>query len=112
MGELRGILWAYPHIGIQLYYADASLYGPWKLSRSTDVPVPVGGGGTDFRPFFEALEERQIGPFDEQAHLAVYLTDGFGCFPDTEPDVPMLWLAPTGSFGDFPWGDVARLEVA
>lgn len=45
-----------------------------------------GGGGTDFRPPFEWLQKRQIHP-----RCLVYLTDGYGEFPATEPPFPTMW---------------------
>jgi predicted metal-dependent peptidase len=45
-----------------------------------------GGGGTDFRPPFAWLEEQGITP-----KAFVYLTDGYGPFPDQAPEFPVLW---------------------
>jgi predicted metal-dependent peptidase len=45
-----------------------------------------GGGGTDFRPPFAYLAEKQITP-----RAFAYLTDGYGPFPDQEPDFPNIW---------------------
>lgn len=46
--------------------------------------VARGGGGTDFRPAFEAL--RRV-PLD----VAVYFTDLEGAFPEKKPAFPLLW---------------------
>ena len=46
--------------------------------------VARGGGGTDFRPAFEAL--RRV-PLD----VAVYFTDLEGAFPEKKPVFPLLW---------------------
>lgn len=57
-----------------------------------------GGGGTDFRPPFQWLEERGITP-----SVGVYLTDLYGPEPETPPPYPFLWCCTTdkvGSFGD------------
>ena len=43
-----------------------------------------GGGGTDFRPVFREIEERDLIP-----DMVVYLTDTYGSFPDHEPDYPV-----------------------
>jgi predicted metal-dependent peptidase len=110
MSELQGILCSYPHIRVKLYFADSRLYGPWWLDRDTALPVPVGGGGTSLIPFFEAISPEEFS--DETVDLAVYQTDGFGPIPEAEPDMPVLWLVPEGAREDFPWGEVARLEVA
>lgn len=46
-----------------------------------------GGGGTDFRPPFAWLDEQQITP-----RALVYLTDGYGPFPEKEPNFPTMWV--------------------
>mgnify|MGYP003338063835 FL=1 len=64
----------------------------------------LGGGGTAFEPFFEALEKS---PPD----MAVYLTDGFGSFPPKAPHFPTLWVVTPGGLSSdkFPFGDMARM---
>jgi predicted metal-dependent peptidase len=110
MAELQGILRAYPHIRVKLYFADMALYGPWWLDQDSVLPQPHGGGGTDLVPFFEAITEDEMG--EDAVDLAVYQTDGYGPIPDEAPHVPVMWLVPEGAREDFPWGEVARLEVA
>ncbi len=103
LGEVRGITRAYPHARAQLYYADAAVYGPHDLE---DLGKPEGGGGTDFRPFFERIAQDDV----ENA-VAVYLTDGYGDFPAEAPDVPVLWIVTPGGLEDaqFPFGTVVRM---
>ncbi|MES2923141.1 MAG: VWA-like domain-containing protein [Verrucomicrobiota bacterium] len=48
--------------------------------------VPQGGGGTDFRPVFEAIEA-----MPEPPACLIFLTDMEGSFPDTAPEYPVLW---------------------
>lgn len=104
--EVSGILRAYPHLGCDLYYADAALYGPFALSDP--LPPPMGGGGTDFRPFFEAVD-RTASPFGEG--VCVYLTDGYGAFPPEPPALPVLWVVTPGGLDtdSFPFGEAVRL---
>jgi len=81
-----------------------------KTIGPTD-PLPdkyPGGGGTDFRPPFKKL--RDDGQLQRPA-LLIYLTDGFGTFPDRdELGIPVIWLVtmqewqnedqlPKGDFG-------------
>lgn len=47
----------------------------------------TGGGGTDFRPVFTRLQNDRLKP-----DLLVYFTDGFGEFPATPPNYPVLWV--------------------
>jgi predicted metal-dependent peptidase len=106
LSEVKAILACYPHLKVDLYYADAQLYGPYELMAADPLPQPRGGDGTDFRPFFEAIKQRASG---EQ--LAVYLTDGFGDFPQSANQPATLWAVVPGGLmsGDFPFGEVVRL---
>jgi predicted metal-dependent peptidase len=107
LSEVQGIISIYPHMNIQLYYSDASLHGPYSLSRREPPPPAVGGGGTSFVPFFDAIsDERDL---DDTA--CVYLTDGWGTFPEREPDRPVIWVVPAGGRSDdsFPFGEVVRM---
>lgn len=108
LGEVRGILDSYPHLVASLYYIDAACHGPYELTAQMDLPTPVGGGGTDFRPFFRAVLDEQT---DQRPHLCIYLTDGMGTFPSEPPQMPVLWvLSPGGiSLHDVPFGETVRL---
>ncbi|AFZ66949.1 vWA domain-containing protein [Deinococcus peraridilitoris] len=102
MGEVRGILRSFPHLCARLYFSDVALHGPYDVQESGTLMTPKGGGGTDFRAFFRATED---------ATLRVYLTDGHGRFPETEPPGDTLWAVPPGGLPDerFPFGQVLRL---
>lgn len=108
IGEVREILRAYPHLRCELYYADAALYGPYPLKPGSEIPPPQGGGGTDFRPFFDRIATH---PFLWGKTVAIYLTDGYGAFPERAPKCPVLWVVPP--FGldldRFPFGEAIRL---
>lgn len=110
MAEVRSVA-SSRKVAAQLWYNDADLEGPFDLhSARGELPNPVGGGGTDFRPFFsEALDQNpHAGP-----DALVYFTDGYGTFP-SEPDISTstLWVLtkegrPTA---DVPFGKVIRLQ--
>jgi predicted metal-dependent peptidase len=108
LGEVAGILNAYPHIIATLYYADAACYGPYPLTGHSELPRPVGGGGTSFCPFFETIQHEHD---ESTAGICVYLTDGYGTFPSNPPTLPVLWvLAPGGSdTRAVPFGEAVRL---
>jgi predicted metal-dependent peptidase len=108
VGEVQGILSAYPHVICDLYYADADLYGPHRLTAHGEIPQPQGGGGTDFRPFFTAIAERHDA---REPAVCVYLTDGYGDFPADPPELPVLWVVTAGgrALDAFPFGEAARL---
>ncbi len=110
LGEVRGILSAYPHILCDLYYADAALHGPHRLAAGDAIPTAEGGGGTDFRPFFAHLATTADA---SETALAVYLTDGHGSFPEKEPALPVLWVVTAGGLDSdrFPFGETVRILV-
>ena len=110
LGEVVGILRAYPHLEATLYYADAALYGPHPLGPDASrLPPPKGGGGTSFIPFFEAVAREDPGLGAQT--VCIYLTDGYGAFPSTVPEPPVLWVVPPGGLApeSFPFGEVVRM---
>jgi len=77
---------------ITLLTCDSQLnYGcPWKFEAWETFQFDVdirGGGGTDFRPVFEWLDDQDMAP-----DLLVYFTDAVGAFPNEEPRYPVNWL--------------------
>jgi predicted metal-dependent peptidase len=107
-GEIRGILGSYPHIRCELYYADVALYGPYPLTPSDPLPPPEGGGGTDFRPFFQEITRPDR---LESPAACIYLTDGFGYYPEEPPGIPTLWVVTSGGIdlNEVPFGETIRL---
>jgi predicted metal-dependent peptidase len=117
--ELVGILSVASHVQIQLYFADAALYGPHEItSEAPTLPKAEGGGGTSFVPFFKELLrlKNTDASLSEKLKVAVYLTDGYGDFPSTslveELAVPTLWVVQVGGLETerFPFGEVCRLS--
>jgi predicted metal-dependent peptidase len=108
MNEVKAILHAYPHLHCELHYADARLYGPYTIQPDSELPKPIGGGGTDFRPFFDYLEQHAD---RHTTAVAIYLTDGYGDFPKQPPAIPTLWVVTPGGkdVDGFPFGEVIRL---
>ena len=108
LSEVRGILNSYPHLECELYYADAEVYGAYELNPDSKIPQPQGGGGTSFVPFFERIGDRTD---DMTTAVCVYLTDGYGTFPNTAPELPVLWVVTPGGLdlAQFPFGETVRL---
>ncbi len=84
---------------------DAAEYASGDLPEEITVK---GRGGTDFRPGFEWLEERDIQP-----GVCLYLTD-MECsrYPETEPDFPVVWAnwgSPPPAWNREPWGE--RIDI-
>lgn len=108
LGEVGSILRAYPHLECDLYFADAELHGPYALKAGAAMPKAIGGGGTDFRPFFAHIASHR---FLAHPTVAIYLTDGYGDFPERVPRHPVLWVVPPGGLEleRFPFGEAVRL---
>lgn len=105
--ELQSICASFPFVQVALYFCDVTLYGPYPIDRYSSLPKPMGGGGTDFRPFFAHPAIQDAGDRD----LLLYLTDGYGQFPPSPPLQPLLWVvSPDGEKPEtFPFGRVLRL---
>jgi len=95
-------------VAADLIYCDAKVQKTEEVT-SADVPlrlVPAGGGGTDFRPPFEWLEEQGKRP-----HCLVYLTD-LECsrYPE-DPGYPVLWVSTqkVENWNRPPFGEVVEL---
>jgi predicted metal-dependent peptidase len=110
LAEVDAILRSYPGLHCWLYYADADVYGPYRLEAGAPTPTPEGGGGTDFRPFFAAAAELES-EFGGGQVVGVYMTDGYGDFPTEAPSWPVLWAVTPGGQADelFPFGTAVRL---
>ena len=109
MSEIKGIINAYPNLNCRLWYADHECYGPYNIDSIENVPKPKGGGGTDFEPFFKDITKKE---FNNNEGVCIYLTDGYGYFPEKEPDLPVLWVVIPGGAGKeyFPFGEITKLN--
>ncbi len=108
MGEVRAILAVYPQIECQLFYVDEAIHATHALTANSPVPLSEGGGGTSFVPFFDRINEIWDG---HTQTVCIYLTDGYGEFPQREPLVPTLWVVTPGGLdlALFPFGEAVRL---
>lgn len=86
--EIQGIIEEVRPSKTIVIYCDAQVNKVVEFGPHDPVVLEaVGGGGTDFRPPFHYLREKNVVP-----KALVYLTDGYGSFPDeAEVDFPTLW---------------------
>jgi predicted metal-dependent peptidase len=69
-----------------------------------------GRGGTRFEPVFDWIKEKSrqgVFTFD----TLIYLTDGFGSFPQTPPSYPVLWIMTPHCIQQVPFGEVIRMRA-
>lgn len=88
---------------IHVLYFDSEVshvesYGP---DDALDIK-PHGGGGTDFAPVFEKIEQLDIHPV-----AIVFLTDLCCSSFGNEPDVPVLWVSTES--GTAPFGEIVEM---
>ncbi len=77
---------------VTLLSCDSDLnYGcPWYFEAWDEFRFDVeirGGGGTNFRPVFNWIEQQDSAP-----DALIYFTDAEGVFPEAEPHYPVVWL--------------------
>lgn len=88
---------------MHVMYCDAEVAGYDVFDQGEEPYLkPRGGGGTDFRPPFTKVEQEGL-----QIQCAIYLTDGYGSFPDKPPPYPVLWVCTTDVVA--PWGETIRI---
>ncbi len=54
--------------------------------------VIKGAGGTDFRPLFTYVQELILSGEFGRLQGIIYFTDGFGEFPETDPEIPTAFV--------------------
>lgn len=91
---------------------DADLYEPTPISEfDINNFKAKGGGGTNFKAFFEAVPEISK-KMKNKPDLIIFITDGYDDFPSEEArdNIPVLWIINNDEVTP-PWGMVARIEV-
>ena len=85
---------------------DAQVHARGKVARAADAArLLKGGGGTDFRPAFKALER-------DRPALTVVVTDGYGPAPSHAPTwTDTVWCL-VGKYTTKPcnWGEVVEVK--
>jgi predicted metal-dependent peptidase len=104
--EIQSILAGQRPERVHVLYFDACVHKVDTFESGQQISLaPVGGGGTDFRPCFDWIEEQ-----GRQPQMVVFLTDLYGSFPEKTPPYPVLW-ASTGS-QQAPFGQVVPMQAA
>jgi predicted metal-dependent peptidase len=104
--EVRSILEGQRPQCVYILYFDAVVHKVETFEAGQRVSLnPVGGGGTEFGPCFEWLENHGVRP-----QTLVFLTDLYGSFPDSEPAYPILWASTGGRRA--PFGQVIPMQAS
>jgi predicted metal-dependent peptidase len=101
--EINGIVASYEKVSTRLIECDTEVTGVYEIDdRNINEIKFKGGGGTAFGPALEKASE-----FNTK--LCVYLTDGFGSFPQEAPSFPVIW-ALTSREVQVPFGTSVIIE--
>ena len=104
LGEVSSMMQQYPNYEIDLIIADAKVQSHKTFLQGEVLDYDIrGGGGTDFRPVFEYIDQ-QI----EYPTLLLYFTAGEGRYPKEEPSYDVLWVMPESK--EVPFGEVVVLD--
>lgn len=109
MAEVSGILEEVKPKELHICWCDSKLHrtdicdNPGDLNEIRRKGAP-GGGGTDFRPVFEYIEENDLRP-----DALVYLTDGYGDFPERRPNYDVLWGSILKTPEQYPFGECVMI---
>jgi predicted metal-dependent peptidase len=102
--EVRSILAGQRPQLVHVIYFDAAIQKVEVYQAGQPISLsPVGGGGTDFRPCFEWLQEQGIVP-----QTLVFLTDLCGSFPIAAPPYPVIWASTEARRA--PFGEVVPMD--
>ena len=104
--EIRSIIEGQRPQRVYVLYFDAVVHKVETFEAGQCVSLePMGGGGTEFGPCFEWLEEHGVVP-----QTLIFLTDLYGSFPSSEPCYPVLWASTCGRKA--PFGHVVPMQAA
>lgn len=79
---------------------------PITKEMAEDKGMAAGGGGTDFRPVFDWVNEQGLEP-----DVLVYLTDMYGSFPESAQPFETVWLS-ISEVSEAPFGTVVPYKMA
>jgi len=106
--EVSAVLSAF-QTTITLMYVDAKVHEPVEEYKTEDLPLTFkykGGGGTDFRPAFDYIQEKGIDPA-----CMIYLTDLYGDFPKEPPEYPVMWVSVSQRGNKAPFGETVEMKI-
>ena len=109
-GVLANILEQLRPKQIMVIWCDAAIGRVDEVEEASDLEDirrqgAPGGGGTDFRPVFDYVDDQRLEP-----DALVFLTDGYGTFPQHAPHYPLFWGSIALPADSYPFGEVVMIE--
>lgn len=102
--ELNAIQQSYK-ADINIIECDADVQRHYKLTRYKKPSRNVkGGGGTDFRPVFDYIQEKHL-----RTDVLIFFTDMWGSFPEKKYPFKTIWVS-TSEVDKAPIGKVIRIK--
>lgn len=89
-----------PKVEMTLIQCDAEIQKVQTIGREDSVEDLMenfevyGYGGTDFRPVFDYVNQQREEPDGKRFKGLLYLSDGYGDFPEQVPEYPVAFLFP------------------
>lgn len=107
LDEAQGILKAIGGSEVSFIACDAVVHSIVRTRSVKEMELNMhGGGGTDFKPAFDALAKLKPRP-----QVVVFATDGYGDYPPAPPKgMQVIWLVVAGGRIAVPWGEVISAD--
>ena len=108
--EVIAIAKSHDQIKMWVIPCDAEVQGVYPVQNGNIKQIMSiemkGDGGTNFKPVFEHIDEHI-----RNCRILVYLTDGYGDFPEHQPRYHTIWVVNKEGreSKEFPFGTVLRL---
>lgn len=113
--HLHHIFMAFDSCKVRLIECDESIRSDTFYDIGEDFsnkkPKAYGGNGTDFRPVFDLINNESEFSEGGVKRLMLFTTDGYGVFPQHEPDYEVIWITTTGKTVKYPFGEVVELDL-
>jgi len=89
MAEVESLMMMFTHFEIDVLVCDTKIHSHERFVSGEALHVNVvGGGGTDFRPVFEWIENELF-----NCNILLYFSDTVGIFPKNIPNYKTVWVS-------------------
>lgn len=107
LNEANGVIKSMAGAKISFIACDAQVHAVVRTRRLAEIKLNMkGGGGTDFRPAFDAIAKLKPRP-----NVVIFATDGYGEYPPEPPKgIHVIWLVVNGGRIGVSWGEQIQVE--